>query len=142
VLGALLLFMALRMLQDWVMVSWGQLSKLDHGVVVLIVTVTALVGFLPAVLVGLAAALVLFGLRYSQIDVVRQTLSGQDYRSRLERPAALQALLAAQGAAIAVLQLQGYLFFGIATGCWCGRVGASTIRRCRPCATCCSIAGA
>ena len=114
VLGALLLFMALSMARDWLLQSWGRLSALDHGIVALIVAVTVLVGFLPAVVVGLVTAVVLFTVHYGRIDPVRQDLSARSYGSRVTRPAPEQAALALHGGAIHVLQLQGFLFFGVA----------------------------
>lgn len=114
ILGALLLYLALLMVSDWIIATWGRLSALDHGVVLLIVAVTAMIGFLPAVLVGLIAALLLFILHYGRIDAVRQALSGAQYHSRVGWPAAQRAWLTQHGDAVCILQLQGFLFFGIA----------------------------
>jgi sulfate permease, SulP family len=114
VLGALLLFLAMLMVRDWVLASWGRLSAQDHGVVLVIVILTATLGFLPAVILGLATALVLFATHYGRIDAVRQELSGAQFRSRVAWTAEQRLVLAAQGDRTFILPLQGFLFFGIA----------------------------
>ncbi|MCC7143700.1 MAG: SLC26A/SulP transporter family protein [Candidatus Eisenbacteria bacterium] len=114
VLGALLLFVALSMARDWIVQSWGRLSALDHGIVVLIVGVTVLVGFLPGVICGLVAAVALFAVNYGRIDPVRNDLSAVRYGSRVSRSSAERSELSRCGGAIRVLELQGFLFFGVA----------------------------
>lgn len=114
VLGALLLFMALAMARDWVLQSWGRLSALDHGIVALIVGVTVLVGFLPAVISGLVAAVALFAVNYGRIDPVRNDFSAGEYGSRVTRSTRQRSELSKRGGTIRVLELQGFLFFGVA----------------------------
>lgn len=114
VLGAQLLFLAFLMVHHWVLTSWGRLSAVDLAIVGLIVVVTALVGFLSAVLLGLVAAMLMFAVQYSRIDPVRQVLSGADYGSRIARAPWQRQRLRQLGGAVCALQLQGYMFFGIA----------------------------
>lgn len=114
VLGAQLLLLALLVVRPWMLEARGRLTAMDQGIVVTIVLATALVGFLQAVLLGLVAAALLFAVQSGRVDPVRQALSGADYGSRrLRAPADLQGLREL-GDAICVLQLQGYMFFGIA----------------------------
>ena len=114
VLGGLLLFLGLSFLVEWVWQAWFKLPRADYAVVILILLCTALLGFLEAVAVGLAAAVVLFVVHYSKVDVVRQVLSGASFRSRVMRSLPQRESLRLQGDATCVLQLQGYLFFGTA----------------------------
>jgi sulfate permease, SulP family len=114
VLGGLLLFLGLSFLVEWVWQAWFKLPRADYAVVIVILLATALLGFLQAVAVGLAAAVILFVVHYSRIDVVRQTLTGASFHSRVTRAAAQRETLRRQGDAICILQLQGYLFFGTA----------------------------
>jgi sulfate permease, SulP family len=114
VLGGLLLFLGLSFLVEWVWQAWFKLPKADYAVVIVILLATALLGFLEAAAVGLAAAVILFVVHYSQVDVVRQTLSGASFHSRVTRSAAQLETLRRHGDAICILQLQGYLFFGTA----------------------------
>lgn len=114
VLGALLLLLALLVVRPWLMASRGRLSRLDQGIVCAIVAATAVLGFLSAVLLGLVAAVLLFAVQYGRVDPVRQVLSGADYGSRRQRSPAERQRLQTLGDAVCVLQLQGYLFFGMA----------------------------
>jgi SulP family sulfate permease len=65
--------------------------------------------------VGLAAAIVLFVVNYSRIDVIHHALSGAEIKSSVERCAYHQKVLAEKlGQHIFVLELQGFIFFGTA----------------------------
>lgn len=114
VLGGVVLFLGLSFLVEWVWKAWFRLPKTDYAVIILILLTTALLGFLEAVGVGLAAAMILFVVHYSKVEVVRQTSSGAGLRSRIMRSPSQREALRLQGDAICVLQLQGYLFFGTA----------------------------
>lgn len=114
VLGAQLLFLAFLMVHHWVLASWGRLSAVDLAIVIMIVVVTAMVGFLSAVLLGLVAAMLMFAVQYGRIDPVRQVLSGADYGSRIARAPWQRQRLRHLGSTVCAMQLQGYMFFGIA----------------------------
>jgi len=114
VVGGLLLFLGLSFLLEWVYDAWFRLPRADYLVVLLIVVVIAAFGFLPGVGVGLAVALILFVVDYSRTDVVKHTLSGGSYRSRVERDTQQLDVLRARGDEVSILELQGFLFFGTA----------------------------
>ncbi len=113
-LGGLLLFLGLSFLVEWLYHAWFKLSPLEYAILVLILAVIATVGFLEGVGVGLLAAVLLFVISYSRTDVIRQSLSGANVRSRVTRPAAQQRLLRQAGQELYVLRLQGFIFFGTA----------------------------
>ena len=71
-------------------------------------------GFLQGVAVGSLAAIALFIVKYSRVNVVKHTLSGASFQSRVTRASRLRAILHARGEQTHILQLQGYLFFGTA----------------------------
>lgn len=114
VMGALLLFLALQMVQDALVGSWGRLSRLERVIVALVVTVTVTLGFLAGLLAGLLAAAVLFAVHCARIDPVRTAVAGTLVASRVNRGHAIDARVRERAAAVLVLQLQGFLFFGIA----------------------------
>lgn len=114
VLGGLVLFLGLSMLKEWVVDAWFSLPKVDYAVVVMILLVTAVIGFLEAVGVGLIATIFLFVINYSRIDVVRHELTGATQQSRVTRPPRQQERLIAHGEQIYILRLQGFIFFGTA----------------------------
>ena len=91
-----------------------QLPRLEYLVVVFIVLVVAVAGFLEGVMVGLLAAIVLFVINYSRINVVRYALTGRERGSNVERNSAEDKFLRDNGDQTLILKLQGYLFFGTA----------------------------
>lgn len=114
-LGGLLFFLGLDFLVEWVVAGWKKLSRSDYAITVLILIVIASTNFLIGVGVGLAAAIVLFVVNYSRINVVRHALSGADVTSNVERCTYHQRVLKDKlGQQIYILELQGFLFFGTA----------------------------
>jgi SulP family sulfate permease len=113
-LGGMLMYLAISFLIRWVVEARQRFSPFEYGVIWLILAVIALVGFLPGVGVGLVAAVILFVISYSQINVVKHTLSGRTYKSRVTRGREPRRFLDEQGEQIHILQLQGFIFFGTA----------------------------
>jgi SulP family sulfate permease len=114
ILGGLVAYLGLSMLEEWGVRARKRFPLLEYFVILLILAVSAVSGFLYGVAVGLLAAVVLFVISYSQIDVVKHRLSGLSFQSRVTRAASLRKALLERGEEIYILQLQGYLFFGTA----------------------------
>lgn len=85
--------------------NWAVASAVALGAVVL--------GLGPAVLLGAGFAVILF-VRANMRDVVRRTVSGSERRSLKMRPPAVAEQLLREGDRIAVIELEGALFFGTA----------------------------
>lgn len=113
--AAVLSFLGFDLLDNWLRVGRRRLPARDFAIMLLILATAATVGFLPALAVGLLAAVVLFVVAYSGVDVVRLETSAAHLRSRVERPDREVALLAERGREAAVCRLSGYLFFGTAS---------------------------
>lgn len=116
VLSGLLIYFGYTFLYEWLVTQRRRMSRLDYGIVLLIVLVIAGYGLLPGIGVGLLAALVLFAAEYSRVQVVRRVLDGTTRRSRFSRNDAERRLLDAAGRRIIVFELQGYIFFGTSAG--------------------------
>jgi len=114
VLGGLLSFMGLSLLIDWVYQAWRMSTKLEFCITLLILIVIASAGVLEGIATGLVATILLFVVSYSRIRVVKHSLSGATYRSRVRRSPRQEQALGAQGEQLYILQLQGFLFFGTA----------------------------
>jgi sulfate permease, SulP family len=112
VAAGLLLFIGSALLMDWLVETRKRLVLTDWAIIPAIVAVTVVFGILPAVLAGLAFAILAFVIGYARLPVVRHATTGQNRRSTLERAPGEEALLATQGNHIRILQLQGFLFFG------------------------------
>ncbi len=102
-------------MQDWLVAQRRRMSRLDYGVVLLIVAVITVYGLLSGVGFGLIAALGLFAVEYSRVRVVRQVLRGSVRHSRVTRAERERLLLDTEGERIIIFDLQGYIFFGTAT---------------------------
>lgn len=114
-LGGLLLAQGLDMLKDWLVDSRQHLSRRDHLTVVAVVAVTVVLGFLPAVCLGVLACCVDFAVAQAQFPPVRRLLTRAGWLSSVERPAAQAEWLMRQGGGLQIVELQGVLFFGSAT---------------------------
>lgn len=114
VMGGLLLYLGIVLLAEWVYDAYFKLSAMDYALVVAILLIGARFGFLTGVGVGLLIACLLFVISYGALPVIRNTLSGLTYRSRLNRNFHEQRVLQGQGKRIQIFVIQGYLFFGTA----------------------------
>jgi SulP family sulfate permease len=114
VVGAVLASLGLVLLREWVVDAVAKLSRIEYGITLVILLTIASVGLLPGVLVGLVLAVLLFVVSYGRIDAVKHVLTGTEARSRVRWDAQERRELDARGASRLVIQLQGYLFFGVA----------------------------
>lgn len=114
VVGGVLVSLGLGLLRSWVIDAWRTLSRLEYGIVMSILATIAAFGLLAGVLVGLVLAVLLFVVTYSRVDAVKHALTGADLRSRMRWERHERRTLAASSGDRLVLQLQGYLFFGVA----------------------------
>ncbi len=114
VVGGLLLFVGAEFLYEWIWVSRRRMTRVDYTLLLVIVGVIATIGFLPGVGVGLVAAIALFVVRYSRIDVIKHALTGEEHQSNIERASDDTKYLRDHGEATLILELQGFIFFGTA----------------------------
>lgn len=116
VLGSLLVYLGLSFLWEWVVRAYSRLPRVDYLIVLAILVIIAVAGFLPGIVVGIAATVTLFVVSYSRTSIVKHELSGATFKSRVTRNAEDRALLEAIGDQAYFLQLQGFIFFGTANG--------------------------
>lgn len=114
VVSALLLYLGLEFLYTWIIEGWSRLPKIDYAIVIVILLVTATIGFMEAVALGLIVAVLLFVIGYSRIDVVRHELTEATYQSRVTRSRRQRQALRQSGPQLLILELQGFIFFGTA----------------------------
>lgn len=116
VLGGLLLYLGIIFLHEWLYLAWWKLPRTDYVAVVLILGVIASLGYFQGVMIGLLIATLLFVVNYSRVRIVTHVLSGVEQRSNVDRSPGEQALLGSVGSRIHILRLQGFIFFGSASG--------------------------
>lgn len=110
--AGLLMAIGLDFVVTWVWEVRRRVTLAEYAVILVIVATVAVFGFLPGVGLGVAAATVLFVVRYSRIPNVRTISTAGDRRSRVQRGPGEEAVLAEIGDRILIFELQGYLFFG------------------------------
>jgi SulP family sulfate permease len=113
-LGGILVYLGMGLLYEWLFEHRRRLSKVDYGLVVLILVVVGTFGFLQGVLLGVVVAAVSFAVNYSRVHVIKHALTGAQHRSHVERSPEEEAWLRELGGEIHIFWLQGYLFFGTA----------------------------
>lgn len=116
IVGGLILFVGLSFLTEWLYDAWFQLPHTDYALVWVILIVVGVAGFLQGVGAGIIIAILLFVVNYSRIDIVKDSLTGEAYRSRAERPFEHRQLIKQMGQQIKILRLQGFVFFGTSQG--------------------------
>ena len=112
--GCLLLWIGGGLLYQWLINIYAKMSRREYLVVLLIVALIINVGLLEGLSFGVFAAAALFLLEYARVDVVKYTITGETYHSRVEHDPDDQAYLRENGAKIRLLRLQGFIFFGTA----------------------------
>jgi len=114
ILGALLVFLGLSLLFEWVYQAWFRFPKSEFLIILIILLVVAVQGFMEGIALGLVLAIILFVVSYSQVSVVKHEFCGSNYRSRVTRSRRQWDEIAARGDELCTLKLQGFIFFGTA----------------------------
>jgi SulP family sulfate permease len=110
----MLVWIGSSLLTEWLFRSYRRLSLWEYLVIILIFVVIAFAGFAWGLFVGVIAALMLFVVEYGRVDIVRLFVTGRDYQSSIDASEERRQTLAVHGAAILIMRLQGFLFFGTA----------------------------
>ena len=112
--AAVLIFLGSDLLLTWVWQERRRLDTLDFAIVLMIPIIAVTFGFLTAIAVGLLVACALFVISYAKLNLIRSESSLSTRNSPVERPDNELQILASNGAAVQVVELAGYLFFGSA----------------------------
>ena len=112
VIGGVLFFLGVALLDNWLFDIRKRLHWTDYGIVLLITFTIAVFGFIEGVALGMLAALALFAIRLGRMGLIEASLTGRDLRSNKIRSVPDRAILLEQGERIRIYQLRGYVFFG------------------------------
>jgi sulfate permease, SulP family len=116
IVGGVLVFVGLSFIVEWVVDIRRSLPVPEFLIVLAILGMVVWKGLLPGVELGLVLAVALFAVNYSRIELVRDAEFGLTYRSNVDRPAAERAALSEQAAQVHILRVNGFVFFGTASG--------------------------
>ena len=114
IIGGLLLFIGVDLLDKWLVQVRGRLHWSDYGLIVLICITIAFFGFVVGVAVGTLATLAFFAIRLSRVKVIAEEFTARDRRSTMLRSVPDRAILYDRGELLRGYRLRGYIFFGSA----------------------------
>ena len=110
--GGILIFAGLGMLDEGLVKSRKRLPWSEYGIILLIVIVLTAFGLIEGVAVGMLATLVFFALRLSRVDPIQARFTARDRASNKARTVPDRAILTEEGERVHAYRLRGYLFFG------------------------------
>jgi SulP family sulfate permease len=116
VVGGALVFVGLSFIVMWLVDMRRSLPIGEYAIVVAILVTIATKGLLPGLVVGLVLAIALFAINYGRIDLVHEVPFGTTYRSNVDRPPDERATLQGLADRVQILRMNGYVFFGAASG--------------------------
>ena len=111
IIGGVLLFIAFKIMIEWLYEGWYKLPRADYFILLAILLIIAVWNFLPGTFIGIIVTCVVFVIRYAKINAIKYSTSGEYYHSNVIRPVYEQKWLTENGSKILVFKLQGYLFF-------------------------------
>ena len=114
IVSGFLIYLGLGFLADWIIDGWFKLPKIDYVLVWLILITIVFVGLIQGVIVGVLVAAGLFVIAYTSTDAVRHTFTRDKYQSHIMRSRSVEKRLVQHGDGFYVMELQGFIFFGMA----------------------------
>ena len=112
--AALLVTSGLNLLSDNLKSAYNDLMRKEFALVVLHIGLTAALGMLSAVVLGMLFTAGIFVVQYSSHSGVLQSATSLLERSKVARTIAEQDILEQYGATVLVIHLHGMIFFGSA----------------------------
>lgn len=112
--GGVLLFLGLRMMEDWLVATRRKLAWTDYLIILIMFATIVVFGFLEGVGIGMLVSSAIFVISLSRVDVVQSSFTMRDRQSKKIRPVPDRAILLAEGERVHAYRLRGYLFFGSA----------------------------
>ena len=110
--GGILFFAGLGMLDEGLVRSRRRLPWSEYGIIVMIFIVITTFGLIEGVGAGMLATLVFFAVRLGRVDPIESRFTGRERRSNKARPVPDRAILRDEGELVRAFRLRGYLFFG------------------------------
>ena len=110
--GGMLFFAGVGMLDEGLLRSRKRLPWSEYGIILLIVAIITVFGLFEGVGAGMLAALVFFAVRLSRVDPIQSRFTARQRRSTKARPVPDRAILLEEGERVLAYRLRGYIFFG------------------------------
>ena len=111
-MGGVLLFTGLALLDEWLLKVRKRVPPVDYAVIVAMLVTIVLFGFFEGMALGMAIVVIAFVVRMSRAGVVDSTFTAREVRSKSARSVPDRVILQTEGARARGYRLKGYLFFG------------------------------
>ena len=113
-LGGMLLYFGVSLLDEQLVQNCKRLPWTDFAVVVVIFAIISIIGFPAGVGIGIAITTASFAFRLSRVDLIEAEFTARERQSNRSRSIADRAILLAEGDRVSAYRLRGYIFFGSA----------------------------
>jgi len=110
--AGLLLYIGGAIVNTWLLEQFRRLRLADWCISLLIVLISLTLGMATAVGFGIVAASLIFAVAYARLPMIRASTDLRARRSTVDRGPAQTAWLDLHGHEVALVSLQGFLFFG------------------------------
>ncbi len=110
--GGILFFAGLGMLDEGLVKSRKWLPWSEYGIILLIFIAITSIGLIEGVGIGMIATLIFFTVRLSRVDLIESRFTARDYESNKARSVPDRAILLERGERVQAYRLRGYVFFG------------------------------
>lgn len=114
IIGGFLIYIGLDFLHEWIYDVWFKINKVDYVILVVVMIVIISAGFMQGLAVGIIIVLLQFAVNYSNVSIVKNSLTGSELQSSNQRGEVQQQLLIDEGAQIQLFMLTGFVYFGTA----------------------------
>ena len=112
IVGGILFFAGVGMLDEGLVRSRKRLPWSEYGIILLIAGVIVVFGLFEGVGAGLVATLLFFVVRLSRVDPIESSFTANEHRSTRVRSVPDRVILREEGQRVLAYQLRGYVFFG------------------------------
>lgn len=112
--AGLMLYGSMLLLYQWVVKSRSQMEIFEWAITLAILVSIILFGMLYGIVIGFSISCLNFVYNYAKLPAIRNIIGGHELRSLVDRSQIETRYLVQHGHSIAILRLQGYLFFGTA----------------------------
>jgi len=112
IVGGMLFFAGVGMLDEGLLRSRKRLPWSEYGIILLIAGVIVVFGLFEGVGAGMVATLLFFVVRLSRVDPIESRFTAREHRSTRVRSVPDRVILREEGQRVLAYRLRGYVFFG------------------------------
>ena len=111
-MGGVLLFTGIALLDQWLLKVRKRVPPVDYAVIVAMFLTILFFGFFEGVALGMGIVVIAFVVRMSRAGAIDSTFTAREVRSNKARPVPDRVIVRAAGSRVRGYRLKGYLFFG------------------------------